>query len=113
MLLTVPPIAALPWAPGAWFVDTYNQQLRDEVFPELLVEGISVSLVDVARVLTLEHVPDGVHPSEQGHKIIANAIYEEMENILSSFWQVDTNPPAPPPFYQPPVFPPPSPSPNL
>jgi len=110
LLMTIPPIANLAWAPSYWFVDFYNQQLRETIFPQLIAEGIKVSLVDIASVVGLNNVPDGVHPSDVGHEIIAASVFDTILQDLPEFFaelSLHPPPPGPPPPGPPPLQPPP------
>jgi acyl-CoA thioesterase-1 len=63
---------------------SYTRRFR-AVFPRLARENdatlIPFLLADVAAVDTLNQ-PDGIHPTAQGHRIIAETVWKVLEQVL-------------------------------
>lgn len=63
---------------------SYSQEFRD-IFPELAakenVHLIPFLLEGVAGEASL-NLPDGIHPSKEGHKIVAETVWEHLEPML-------------------------------
>jgi acyl-CoA thioesterase-1 len=57
------------------------EKIFDELAKEHKVKSIPFLLVGVGGVKKL-NLPDGIHPNEEGHKIIANTVYKYLEPEL-------------------------------
>ena len=58
------------------FTKEYNVVLKD------LAHKYNASLIDVANLITLDDLYDGVHPNTQGHEKIFNAVWELVSGLL-------------------------------
>lgn len=64
----------------------YTSEFRD-IFPELAeknnIKLIPFLLKDVGGIPELNQ-PDGIHPTPQGHKIVANTVWETLKPLVSN-----------------------------
>jgi lysophospholipase L1-like esterase len=47
------------------------------------IPGVSFRLLDISKDLAPEHLMDGLHPNMAGHRVLGNALYQELARILN------------------------------